>query len=247
MAPISFLEMRRGMKKAQNAIYVTQKFLQHRYPTNGRAVGISDVIIQPTGQDTLSDRLEKINALSLDSEIKFVTTAAVNVRYKAQDDVIKAIDALRNEYNIHYYLIGAGDPAYLKSVATKYKVLDRVHFVGPLAHDAVFDYLKNMDVYIQPSKQEGLPRAVVEAMSLAMPALGSSIAGIPELLSDEFLFKKGCVSQIADRIRFLLNKDVLKSAAIANYNKSKEYTPEVLSQRRYEFLKKCFTEGLARE
>jgi glycosyltransferase involved in cell wall biosynthesis len=240
MAPMSYLSMRRGMKKAHHSIYVTQKFLQHRYPTNGQSIGISDVMIQPTNDETLSSRLEKINNLSFDSEIKLVTTAAVNVRYKAQDDVIKAIAVLKNENNIHYYLIGSGDQVYLKSVAQKYNVSDRVHFVGSLPHEQVFDFLKGMDIYIQPSKQEGLPRAVVEAMSLALPALGSSIAGIPELLSDEFLFKKGSVTQIADRIRFMLDKDVLKKAATDNFNKSKEYTQEVLDQRRSKFIKMCF-------
>jgi glycosyltransferase involved in cell wall biosynthesis len=112
--------------------------------------------------------------------------------------------------------------------------------VGSLPHEQVFDFLKDMDVYIQPSKQEGLPRAVVEAMSLALPALGSSIAGIPELLSDEFMFKKGNINQIADRIRFILDKDVLKKAATDNFNKSKEYTQEVLDQRRSKFIKMCF-------
>jgi glycosyltransferase involved in cell wall biosynthesis len=242
MAPISYLKMKRGMKRAQHSVYVTQHFLQNRYPTDGKSVGVSNVIIQEPNEETLKDRLDKIGNTIIDNkaEIKLVTTAAVYVRYKAQDDVIKAISLLKNEYNLHYYLIGKGDQTYLKSVAEKYNVTDRVHFVGSLPHEQVFDFLKDMDVYIQPSKQEGLPRAVVEAMSLALPALGSSIAGIPELLSDEFMFKKGNINQIADRIRFMLDKDVLKKAATDNFNKSKEYTQEVLDQRRSKFIKMCF-------
>jgi glycosyltransferase involved in cell wall biosynthesis len=248
VAPLAYLSTKWGMRNARFAVYVTQKFLQQRYPTKGRSVGISDVLIQPPCEATLKARLEKIKRTSIDTqtEIKFATTAAVNVRYKAQYDVIKAIALLRDEYNIHYYLIGNGDTAYLESVAKQYHVLDRVHFVGPLAHERVFEFLKDVDVYIQPSKQEGLPRAVVEAMSLGLPALGSNIAGIPELLSDEFLFEKGNVSQIADRIRYILHQDVLEKAALENFNKAKEYTPNILAKRRLDFLQQCFSEGIIR-
>jgi glycosyltransferase involved in cell wall biosynthesis len=80
-------------------------------------------------------------------------------------------------------------------------------------------------------------------MSLGLPALGSDIGGIPELLSDEFLFEKGNVSQIADRIRHILLQDVLVKAASSNFNKAKEYTQDILDKRRAEFMKSCFTEG----
>ena len=44
----------------------------------------------------------------------------------------------------------------------------------------------NIDVFIMPSLQEGLPRSMVEAMSRGCNVIGSRVGGIPELLDDNF-------------------------------------------------------------
>lgn len=70
-------------------------------------------------------------------------------------------------------------------------------------------FLDTVDIYIQPSKQEGLPRSVVEAMSRGCLCVGSRIAGIPELLSTKYLFNAGNVMQIA-KILADIDKDQLR-------------------------------------
>ena len=59
-------------------------------------------------------------------------------------------------------------------------------------------WLDGLDIYIQPSFQEGLPRALVEAMSRGLPALGSSVGGIPELLPSYCLHEPGDSSKLAE-------------------------------------------------
>ena len=243
MAPWEYFAMKRAMRKADYAIYVTQKFLQKRYPVavgNSNAVGISDVILEENHVGVIEKRMAKIEAFNPEKEIKIATCAAIYVRYKRQEDVIKAIARLKNEYNIHYYMAGKGDSSYLQSIANKYGVGDRVHFVGILTHREIFGFLESMDLYIQPSKQEGLPRSVVEAMSYGLPALGSDVAGIPELLTPECIFKRGNINDIVDHLRFILNKEELKKQAAANFEKSKEFDIEILNERRNAFFKKFF-------
>ena len=80
------------------------------------------------------------------------------------------------------------------------------------------DYYDSIDIYVQPSKQEGLPRAVIEAMSRGCPVLGTDIAGIPELIQERCLFKKGSVKSFINAVERLLicnQADI----AIENFNK----------------------------
>ena len=85
------------------------------------------------------------------------------------------------------------------------------------------DRLESIDIYIQPSKQEGLPRALIEAMSMGVPALGSTAGGTPELLEEVFIFNKGDPAEIADRILKLNVKEVLLEQAKRNYYYVEKY------------------------
>jgi glycosyltransferase involved in cell wall biosynthesis len=222
-------------KNAAYAVYVTNKFLQRRYPCKGKTLGCSDVALPPLSESILERRLNKIKQMTENRPIVLGTTAAVNVRYKGQEYVIKAISKLNKEgYNFEYHLVGGGDNSYLRSVAEKYNVVDKVKFLGSLPHDKVFEYLDDIDIYIQPSKQEGLPRALVEAMSRGCPVLGSKTGGIPELLNDKFIFRKGSVEDIVTLIK-KMNQEKMKEEAIRSFQKAKEYDSSVLDKKRMEF------------
>ena len=182
IAPLMYYREKQIIKKAKYVIYVSNKFLQKRYPTNGYNIGCSDVSLSTFDDKILNKRLEKIKKMN-DKKIVFGTLAAIDVKYKGQAYVIKAINKLKKEgiENIEYQLVGGGSKNKLEKLAKKLNVEDKIVFVGTLPHDKVFDWLDMIDIYIQPSNQEGLPRALVEAMSRACPCIGSSTGGIPEV------------------------------------------------------------------
>ena len=64
LAPKMRDDMRRVMRNASYAVYVTSEFLQGRYPTNGKSAAISDVELQPIDNDILEKRLKKIRSHS---------------------------------------------------------------------------------------------------------------------------------------------------------------------------------------
>lgn len=233
IAPIRFYFTRKYVYNAPFVHYVTQNFLQKRYPTKGYTLGCSDVSLPELSEDVLSSRLQKIDASH--SITNLATTAAVDVKFKGQEYVIQALGFLKKEgYIYHYYLIGGGNPKYLYNIAQQCNVENQVHFLGDLPHDEVFNYLDSIDLYVQPSKQEGLPRAVVEAMSRGCPTIGSSIAGIPELLNKECLFKKGSVKQISSLLKSYTKKR-MKQEAIRNFNYAKTFQLETLNKKREKF------------
>ena len=155
IAPYMFLKTKQVVKNADYALYVTSEFLQNRYPCKNPSVGVSNVRIDSVDPQILAKRLEKIRGYK-PGEISLMTTAAVNVRYKGQEYVIRAIPALnRAGIRVKYTLVGGGDPAYLQQVAKKCGVEDQVVFTCRKNLDDVFALLDETDIYVQPSLQEG--------------------------------------------------------------------------------------------
>lgn len=138
--------------------------------------------------------------------------------------------------NIKYQLLCVGNPEKLLKIVKRCGVMDQVKFLGMKPHEEVYEWLDQIDVYIQPSFSEGLCRAIVEAMSRACPVLCSDAGGNIELCDREFLFKAGDVNEIAEHILQVQNNAVQKHAAIANFSHAKKYEKNRLDKIRSQFL-----------
>ncbi len=245
VAPYFYFKTKKEIANSPYVIYVTNEFLQKRYPTSGKNINISNVELNHIDDTLLLNRFKKIDNITHSSKLIIGTTAAVDVRYKGQQYIIKALSKLKNDgfVNFEYQLVGGGDTTYLKAFAKKYKVIDQVKFMGNMPHQKVFEWLDTIDIYTQPSKQEGLPRALIEAMSRGLPSFGSDVGGIPELLDENYIFDQTRYNM--NRIRkILLSFDgpSMKIQALINYNKSKEYEKNMLDNRRY-----CFFDEFKRQ
>ena len=238
LAPIYFLKTKLLVKESDYVHYVTKEFLQRRYPTNGKALGCSDVNLGKFNPTALSTRLNKILTGQSSDIIKIITTAHIDIRFKGQEYVIKAIAKLvkDGENKYHYYLIGAGEGRYLKKLVTQLQVENNVHFLGRKTPDEVMDLLTDADIYIQPSLQEGLPRAVVEAMSTALPCIGFDTGGIPELLETDFVVQPKNVNGLVKCIKEFDNLDLYQRVATRNFNTAKEYEHSILSSKIRQFF-----------
>ena len=239
MAFFSHFGTRRTICRSDYAIYVTQRYLQSKYPTKGQATAVSDAVIRNYDEENLKRRISSIKAKSELKQLNLMSIGAVDVRYKGHEEVIKAMPQLLNEgYDINYYLVGAGSDEYLKTVARQNGVETRVHFTGGLPHERIFSLFETMDIYIQPSRTEGLPRAVVEAMSCAVPVICSNIGGMPELVDDDCIFTSGDINALAEKIRTLTSshENLLKHAE-KNFNRAADFTKESLVAKREDFLK----------
>lgn len=235
LAPYAYFLMRKFVKRAPFVLYVTQRFLQNRYPTNGKFIGVSDVILPALNTEDLEDRLNKIDKFEYSKPIILGTVAAIDVKYKGHESVIKAISLLNAKgFQFKYILIGKGKPDSIQSVAEMYGVKENITIAGQVPFEEVYDYLKNIDIYIQPSKQEGLPRALVEAMSVACPCIGASTGGIPELLDKNCIFEKGNFQALAHLLENF-NIRELKNQANRNFLVAKNFGRTVLDEKREAF------------
>jgi glycosyltransferase involved in cell wall biosynthesis len=248
-APWYYLAQKSVMRESPHAIYVTEAFLQTRYPTRGESIAISDVDIPAPDPAVLDRRLEHIAACDQTPRpVRLVTVANVAVPYKGQGDVIRALKTLSERGGeAEYHLVGGGDQTRLRALARAQGVEARVIFHGALEHARVFAVLDAMDIYIQPSRQEGLPRAMIEAMSRGLPCMGARTGGIPELIPAEWIFTPGDHGRITEIFAVLCDKDTQAQEARRNFEKAKEYSSEHLNAKRaafYErFLSRHFSES----
>ncbi|WP_214792370.1 MULTISPECIES: glycosyltransferase family 4 protein [unclassified Exiguobacterium] len=241
VAPYMYTATKKRVKQAKHVVYVTNAFLQKRYPTKGEQINCSNVILKNTDSVVLEKRLEKIHGMQNEKKIIIGTTAAVNVRYKGQQYIIEALGELKKQGINHfeYHLVGDGDKSFLQSVAIKNDVEDKVLFLGALKHSEIFDWLDTIDLYAQPSRQEGLPRALIEAMSRGLPSFGADTAGIPELLENKYVFSnsKNNIKEIIEILRSYDEFSFLNQSK-RNYMESKKYNAEVIEARRSSFFER---------
>lgn len=238
IAPFIFLRNKQLIKNAPYVLYVTQAFLQDRYPSFGRTIGCSDVEITNLNGRTEERRLEKIKSQTNKSILRIGTIAAIDVPYKGQEYVIRALGELkkRGDCRYEYHIVGNGNSTRLKKIAKECDVETQVYILGGIPHEKVFDWLDSIDLYIQPSKQEGLPRALVEAMSRGLPALGTTAGGIPELISEKCLFGKGDYFALANILEKLDIKELIQMSH-ENFDVAQKYQKSELDQKRDAFYR----------
>ena len=242
-APITRWRMRRAIQNAPYVLYVTDQFLQGRYPPheNATTVGCSNVMIPTPDPAVLAARLEKL-AQPVET-VKLGLVGSLNTRSKGIHTVFEAL-ALQpaDAPKMSFHVLGSGDPAPWIAEAQAKGVADRVHFDGTLpAGPQVLAWLQDIDLYLQPSLKEGLPRATIEAMSQACPALGTTCAGIPELLDADDLVTPGDAKALAKLLTKRATEvaaaqgDWAKTRARRNWAHAQNYEAKKLEKRRADF------------
>lgn len=240
-------QLRKSCLNANGVSYVTQYALQEQYPSRARISGKNteeyfesyySSIILKEGFFAPARDYSKIG-----NKVKLVHTANnINNDVKGHDVVIEVVKKL-NDLGIDASVtfIGDGDlRPELEKMAEVLGVGTKVVFTGLLGSAMeVREKLLDADIFILPTKAEGLPRAVIEAMAVGLPCLSTPVNGIPELLEKEYMFdpmdSQGFTKKI---IELLQNPEKMGQTSMRNINKAREYEETVLQQRRIEFYTK---------
>lgn len=125
--------------------------------------------------------------LDLQDKIVLVTVA----RFTAQKDhcsLLKAMpEMIRGDPRVCLLLVGSGpELSGMQKLAEELGIAGHVRFVGQRADVAAI--LASSDLFVLPSLFEGLPLAVLEAMSLALPVVATRIGGTLEALGEDHPF-----------------------------------------------------------
>ncbi len=243
----------RSLKKmamsANGASYVTRYVLQEKYPSYARVHGESRDHFETyySSIDLYPDFIGQPKIYS-DEQKTFVISHTANKSastVKGQDVLIKALGhVVAKGWNVNVVFIGDSEiKEQYYDLAKECGVRDRIRFTGMLAgKENLRKALIATDLFVLPTKAEGLPRAIIEAMAVGLPCISSPVDGVPELVKSEYLVEQSDDKALAEKIISLISdKEQMSRMSKENIEVAKEYLHEKLSVRRTAFYKKLYT------
>lgn len=123
-------------------------------------------------------------------------------------DLLAAIPkVLKRVPDAFFFLGGDGEIEKSKEIAKKYGVEDRVQILGWINGEKKEKYLRDVSIFVLPSYYEGMPMAVLEAMSYGMATISTNVGGIPQIICDGIngiLIEAGDIEALSDALVDLL-------------------------------------------
>jgi glycosyltransferase involved in cell wall biosynthesis len=238
--PLARIRATRALKQLCSSAfavsYVTQHYLQQRYPAQGMQFAISDVDLPPEEERDGNSPLAVERRSRPVRHVLFVGSLAQ--MYKGVDVLLAAVAACVADFRLS--ILGDGRHRQeLERLANTLGLAGRVRFLGEVpAGRPIRDCLDTADLFVLPSRTEGLPRAMLEAMARALPCIGTAAGGVPELLDPEDLVPAGDAAALADMIERVCGDPVRRvRMAARNLRKAGEYRGDVLTRQRDEFYR----------
>lgn len=223
--------MRLVVRNASGVVYVSKKALQEKFPSGRLVAGIPNVEL------TLFPEVNRNYEITgLCPKIGLIGSFSAN--YKGIDTAIKVISRLRAEgIDCNLHILGAGDQSPYLRLAHQLSCSHAVHFDGVrVGGRDVAEWLDGLDLYIQPSRTEGMPRALIEAMSRGLPIVASNVGSIPEVIDLKYLCEPEDVDDFYVKIKdFVLSKNLRAMNGKFNAQASKEFAAVTLDRQREQF------------
>ncbi len=231
MKPVWFF-FKRGFKKAK-IVHAISTFLgqwSRRMGFDGKLEIIPNGVDIKTfsrifSEDVKYQLRKQLNLEPLD--IVLITTSRL-VYKNAVDEVIKSL--LYLPANVKFLILGTGvEKMYLEKLCTKLNIESRVTFVGFVKYEDIPKYLSISNIFIRPSRTEGLGNSFIEAMVYGIPVIGTQEGGLadflfdeehnPELLPTGWIVSKNNPEQIAQKVNLILSDDK-KTDTIVKYSRN---------------------------
>ncbi|MGA2070544.1 MAG: glycosyltransferase family 4 protein [Sedimentisphaerales bacterium] len=105
---------------------------------------------------------------------------------------------------------GSRPDTALELLCRKLGLSARVFFVGSPARSALVQHLWHSDIFVLPSRREGLGVSILEAMAAGLPVIATRVGGIPEIIRNEdegILCKSQDLDELASAIQLLLDNE----------------------------------------
>ncbi len=154
--------------------------------------------------------------------IRLVTTSRL-VKKNGIDIVLGALEELQKKSGAktyHFDVFGDGpERNHLEEQARNCGVAELVSFHGSLDSDEVAERISNADIFVRPSRSEGLGNSFLEAMAAGLPIIATSVGGIADFLVDGdtgVRVNSEDSKDLADKINLLSEDGVLRKRIAEN-------------------------------
>lgn len=158
-------------------------------------------------------RKNKRTELGLNTDDVALISMGDLIERKNYSTAIRAVSEAEND-RLHYFICGVGtEESSLKTLAEQLNVAQQIHFLG--FRTDIKELLAASDIFLFTTKQEGLPRSMMEAMASGLPCVVSRIRGNTDLLENTnggFLCDPHDALDFAEKINNLASDTQLREA-----------------------------------
>ncbi|MDD3030416.1 MAG: glycosyltransferase family 4 protein [Alphaproteobacteria bacterium] len=214
--------------------YVTSSALQKAYPPAASRPTFSFTSLNLHDPD-FAECPRRAADFSLEHPV-LVNVAMMQKTIKGQDVALKAFAKLRRSgVEAELVLVGDGDyRPFFERMAEDLGMAPYVTFAGLLPKGpALIDVLDRADLFVLPSRQEGLPRAMLEAMARGLPCVASDVGGTSELVPKEDLVPKDDIDALFGRLQEILaDPEGLARRSARNLEVARGYHADRVAEKR---------------
>ena len=209
---------RRYFEKVDNVVTVSDEcaaILKKTFPSLKTPVNVIENITSPAVIKSMAESGKSYNDDF--TGFRLLTVGRIS-EPKGIDIAAEACAMLcRDGYNIRWYVLGDGDMrGTVESLTEALGITDRFILLG--SNDNPYPFIKDCDVYVQPSRFEGKSIAIEEAKCLAKPIVVTCFTTVHTQIEDG---KTGLIAEIspesiAEKIKCLLDNPSLRDELTKN-------------------------------
>lgn len=189
-----------------------------------------EVILDIVDPNLIEEMADEEKVFEDKSTINILTVARLVIVHKGYDIAIKAAKLLKdNNYKFKWYVVGDGeDRENMQTMIRENNLQNNFILLGK--KDNPYPYMKNCDIYVQPSKKEGFGLTVIEAKILKKPIICTNFNTAEELINNEIdglIVDKNEEAIYKGITKFIEDKEFMDSIKKyinnkQNYNSTKE-------------------------
>lgn len=172
-----------------------------------------------------------------DGKLNIINVARITYHKKGHDILIKALKECKNKgmrfvcnFVGGIYDYDKDSFEYLKTLIEELGLNENINFLGNRCD--IPELLSQSDLFVLPSRYEGMPLSLLEAMASKLPVIASNISGAMDLINDEIngvLFESENYMDLADKILFLYNnKERMENLAQNAYKYVQDFDISVM-------------------
>lgn len=171
---------------------------------------------------------------------KVITTGYLGKR-KGYYDLLEVIPSILNSYpDLQFVFCGNGEIDNISKIANLKNIADKLSLTGWLSNEKIHMLLKDSMIFVLPTYNEGMPLALLEAMSYGLPIITTPVGSIPSLVDDNdngIIIEPGNINSLKNAILKLVSDEKERiEISKRNYKKVYQYYNTAVNMKRIHAL-----------
>ena len=195
-----------------------------------KSIGFNNVLLIP-------NPIELEDVLSITTNIKKMANRVIFCGWmnknKGIEDLLKAWGKVQIDVpDSKLILVGPSEKKYFSSICCQ---SSGIEYLGELNHEQCLCEIKKASILVLPSKSEGFPNVILEAMACRTTIIATDVGALPYILSNEcgICIKQEDIDQLSNSLISLLTNKKLRDSLSKNaYNKcANDFSLEAVFKR----------------